>query len=187
MADSAGFDENIQPLNRRRFSSPGRYSVISIKAAFSGRSSGALFSQSRTTIDKVPKFTAFATGVSKVEIRAVILSSPCMTAIGSAVISAAPAPATPATDASAAAANASLIGDTASLAIWVDETGNDRAEDLAHLALVAAHQHTVFERVLRQRPQFGEVLVQHLDLLDARNRFAFRRAPDREIARCRIR
>jgi len=84
--------------------------VISIKAAFSGRSSGALFSQSRTTIDKVPKLTGVATGVSKREIRAVILSSPCMTAVGSAVISAAPlAPATPATDASAAAANASLI------------------------------------------------------------------------------
>ena len=71
--------------------------------------------------------------------------------------------------------------------IGIDETGDDPGEHLAHLALVAAHQHRVFQRVLRQRPQFGEVLVQHLDLLDAGNRLAFRRAPDREFVRCRYR
>jgi len=164
--------------------------VISTKAAFSGCSSGALFSQSRTTIDKVPNATLCPTGASNRETRAVILSSPCMTAVGSAVMAAAAlAQSTVTTGASASSApgaNPSLIGDTASLAIRVDEAGNDRGEDLAHLTLVAAHQHGIFERVLREPLQLGEVLVQHLDLLDAGNRLAFRRAPNREIARCPI-
>ena len=42
--------------------------MISTKAAFSGRSSGALFSQSRTVIDSVPKLTGWPTGASKREI-----------------------------------------------------------------------------------------------------------------------
>src|SRR5205085_3324189 len=67
-----------------------------------------------------------------------------------------------------------------------DEAGDNPGEHLPDLALVAAHQHGVFERVLRQRPQFGEVLVQHLDLLDAGDGLAFRRAPDREIAGFRV-
>ena len=43
------------------------------------------------------------------------------------------------------------------MAIGVDETGNDRGEDLAHLALVAAHQHRVLERVLREAAQFDRI------------------------------
>jgi hypothetical protein len=120
MADSAGLDENIQPLNRGSSFSPGRFSWISIKAAFSGRSSGALFSQSRTSIDKVKNVTGFPTGASKRETRAVILSSPCMIATGSAVIPAAAPVAQSASmgvsAASAPRARPSLIGDKASSA-----------------------------------------------------------------------
>src|SRR3954469_12604985 len=68
--------------------------------------------------------------------------------------------------------------------VGVDEAGDDAGQDLADLALVAAHQHRVFERVLRQIAQLGEVFVEHLDLLDAGDRLAFRRAPDRKLARC---
>ncbi len=83
-----------------------------MKAAFSGRSSGALFWQARATIDNEPNFTVCPTGASNREIRAVILSSPCNTAIGSAVI-AGPAPlasTAPPAAISAADDRASLIG-----------------------------------------------------------------------------
>ena len=86
-----------------------------MKAAFSGRSSGALFSQSRTTIDSVPNGTVCPTGATKRDTRAVILSSPCSSATGSAVI-AAPAPlahSTPISDSAASVPRPrpSLIGD----------------------------------------------------------------------------
>src|SRR5438067_9975710 len=70
--------------------------------------------------------------------------------------------------------------------VRIDKAGDDAREDVAYLALVAAHQHGVPERVLRQIAQLGEVLVEHLDLLDAGDRFAFRRAPDRKLVRCLI-
>ena len=70
-----------------------------------------------------------------------------------------------------------------SLPVWVDDTGDEVGEDLAHLLFIASHQHRVFERLLGEFAQLGEVLVQHLDLFDARNRFAFRCAPDRELDR----
>src|ERR1700726_3172182 len=65
-----------------------------------------------------------------------------------------------------------------SLAVGVDDAG----KALAPLPLVASHQHCIFERLLRQLLQFGEIFVQHLDLFDARDRLAFRRTPHREFA-----
>ena len=67
------------------------------------------------------------------------------------------------------------------LPIGVDDRGDDPGEHLAHLPLVAAHQHRVLERLLGELAQLGEVLVQHLDLLDARNGLALGRAPDRKF------
>ncbi len=68
-------------------SSPGRTSSICRNAALSGWSSGGFFSQSRTVIARPPKVTVLPTGASISETRAVILSSPCNTAIGSEIIS----------------------------------------------------------------------------------------------------
>src|SRR5438067_12505027 len=70
--------------------------------------------------------------------------------------------------------------------VRIDKAGDDAREDVAYLALVAAHQHGILERVLRQIAQLGEILVEDLDLLDAGDRFAFRRAPDRKLSRCLI-
>src|SRR5260370_32657374 len=61
-------------------------------------------------------------------------------------------------------------------------SGEDAGRDLAHLPLVTSHQHRILERLLRQLFQLGEIFVQHLDLLDAGDRLAFRRAPARNFA-----
>src|SRR5439155_12469385 len=66
-------------------------------------------------------------------------------------------------------------------AVGIGYAGDDLGENLAHLALVASHQHRILERLLRQFFQLGEILVEHLDLLDAGDRLALRRAPDREF------
>jgi hypothetical protein len=52
-----------------------------MKAADSGGSSGGVLWQRRTLISREPKRAISLTGTSKVEIRAVILSSPCSTAV----------------------------------------------------------------------------------------------------------
>src|SRR3954469_11598174 len=112
-----------------------------------------------------------------------------MTAVGSRVISAAAASGAigPEAQASAAAASPRRTGTAVisrrptSLAVRIDEAGDDPGEHLAQLPLVDADQHRILERVLRQGAQFREILVQHLDLFDAGNRLAFRRAPDREF------
>jgi hypothetical protein len=82
-----------------------------MKAAFSGESSGAFCSQSRTVIASVPKWIDVPIGASIREVRAEILSSPWSTAIGSGTIlaEAACAVATP-----SAAAKRSLIYDRGS-------------------------------------------------------------------------
>ena len=68
-----------------------------------------------------------------------------------------------------------------SLSVRIDDAGDDPGQNLAHLGLVASHQDRIFERFLSELAQFREVLIQHLDLFDARNRFALRRPPDREF------
>jgi len=50
-------------------------------------SSGGFFSQSRTVIAKLPKWTVFPTGASISVTRAVTFSRPCSTATGSAIMS----------------------------------------------------------------------------------------------------
>jgi hypothetical protein len=83
-----------------------------MNAAFSGRASGALFSQSRTVIDNVPNVTLSPTGASNRDTRDVILSRPCSTATGWRVISgAAPDAAATVANATAAKTPAHLIGD----------------------------------------------------------------------------
>jgi len=74
-----------------------------------GGSSGGLVSQSRTRIDSVPKLTDLPTGASICETRAATLSSPCNTAIGSAIIAADTADAAEAAASAAAAGSAHFI------------------------------------------------------------------------------
>src|SRR5438477_6997770 len=138
-------------------------------------------------IDNFPKFTVWPTGALNCEMRAVILSSPCICAKGSEIISAAWALHTAPAAASAIPASAPPnLTPRTSRFVGIDEPGDDAGQNVAHLALVAAHQHGVLERVLRQTTQLGKVLVEHLDLLDAGDRFAFRRAPGRKLVRCLI-
>jgi hypothetical protein len=67
--------------------SPGRFSKISKKAAFSGLSSAGLRLHARTQIESVPKCASLLTGTSNAETRDVVLSSPWSRAIGSVIIS----------------------------------------------------------------------------------------------------
>jgi hypothetical protein len=75
---------NIQPLKTRAVVTelpPGLISSISRKAAVSGGSSGGRLTQARAVMTSPPKRTLRSSGASKVEMRAVVLSSPCRTAM----------------------------------------------------------------------------------------------------------
>src|SRR5262249_52132142 len=63
------------------------------------------------------------------------------------------------------------------VAVGVLELPHQVLEHLLELALVAAHQHGVLERVLAELLDLLEVLAQHLQLLDTGDQLARRRAP----------
>jgi len=75
MADRAGEDANIHPLKTDDGSSFRLISRISRKAEVSGGSSGGVLLQDRAVISNVPKRTGWSIGTSRLETRAVILSS----------------------------------------------------------------------------------------------------------------
>src|SRR6516164_9770405 len=142
--------------------SPGRISSISRKAEVSGGSSGGRLTHARAVMTRLPKRTLRSIGASKVEIRAVVLSSPCSTATGAAA----------AGTVMAAARAAARSADTriSALPVGIDEPVEQLADDPAELRLVGAHEHGVLERILRQLADLLEILGQHLDLLAARER-----------------
>src|SRR3990172_4590792 len=166
-------------MNRVAGGSSGLTSTISTKAALSGGSSGGRLSQARAVICNVPNDTVAPIGASIVEMRAVILSSPCRTAISAGAASAAPVVSAPARTIAAVLAPARVMP-SARLAIGVVERIDEPAQHLAHLGLVAPHEDGVLQRVLRHLPDLLQVFVQDLDLLVARHWLAVGLPPGRK-------
>ena len=77
----AGLDANIHPWNRRTGGTPRLRSTMVRKTALSGGSSGGRFRHAQTVTSSVPKRFVCSSGIVRVEIRAVTLSSPWSTAV----------------------------------------------------------------------------------------------------------
>ena len=76
MAESAGLEANIQPLNTGFGNSPGWASVTSKNAVTSGGSVGGVLVHVRAVMRNEPNRTVSLIGALMVEIRAVTLSRP---------------------------------------------------------------------------------------------------------------
>jgi leucyl/phenylalanyl-tRNA--protein transferase len=135
-------------------------------------------------------------GASKVRIRAVTLSRPWRRATGPGAVAGASAAgsagsragasagasagcaAAGAPSATAAVNSTAASGRALFLTVRVAQRVNQLMQNLTDLLFGAAHEHRVLERVLAHLADLIDVLIEHLELLDAGDGVALRRFPD---------